>query len=218
MKLCGVITGVTRPDAKRVFENLKTTVSTLSKYDCKHYALTYDTEESRELKRMLDNSDLDIEFHVIDPITETVGGFGGNSYRMFRCIELLGKKIKNLSSFDCILRHRIDCELKSIEIPSILDQNCYYAPDTDWGVCFDNIAIMSPDVFGKVFTTEGKSFGQSDPHRALDDSILGASVKKQPLNFEKKLYQSSDLEFMGVPQWSKGDRTFHYHNKWITIQ
>ena len=218
MKLCSVITGVTRPNAKRVFDNLKTTVSTLSSYDFKHYALTYDTEESRELKIMLDESDIDIEFHIIDPIDKVVGGYRGNNYRMFRSIELLGQKIKNLSSFDGILRHRIDCELKSIKIPSSIEENCYYAPDTGWGPVFDNIAIMSPDVFGRVFTTEGKSFGESDPHRTLEDSINRAGAKKHPLNFEKKLYQSADSEFMGVPQWSKRDRTFHYDDKWITIQ
>ena len=216
MKLCSIITGVTRPNASRVFENLKNTISTLSGYDCNHYALTYDTDESTELKRMLDESDINIEFHVIDPITENIGGDRGNNYRMFRCIELLGEKVKNLSSFDCVLRHRIDCELNSIEIPSNIDKNCYYAPNTPWGVVYDNNAIMSPDVFKKVFTTKDKGFEESDPHRTLDNSILNASVEKKPLNFEEKLYQSSESEFMGVPQWSKRNRTFHYNDGWIS--
>jgi len=219
MKICSIITGVIRPNVDRVFENIKTTLSTLSDYNCTHYALTYETEEYKKLKTLIDNSDLNIELISIDPILETIGNYNGNNYRMFRCIEILCKHVditEGLDSFDCIIRHRIDCELNSIEIPSIMEHNTWYAPDLPWGI-FDNIGITSPDIFRKIFTTQEKTFLEKNPHDTLDASIGDVGVIKKPFNFKKTLYQSNDEFVMGVRQWSRKNRVFEYDGKWVSI-
>lgn len=217
MKICSIITGATRPDANRVFQNIKNTLSVLSEYDCEHYALTYNTDESEQLKVMIEEEKLDVNFHLIDPITEKIGSHNGNNYRMVRCIELLAEKVDNLKSFDVVLRHRIDCELLSIEIPEVIEENTYYAPYMSWGLPFDNIGLMTPEVFEKVFHTNEKTFDEETPHHTIQKSIATHSLNTKPLNFKKILYQGGESEFMGIPQWSKHNRTFHYQNKWITI-
>jgi len=216
-KFCSIITGVTRPNAERVFKNLETTLSTLSKYDCKHYALTYISEESLKLEQMIEKENLPVKLKLIEPIKEIIGGWKGNCYRMVRCIELLAKEVENFESFTGVIRHRIDCELEEIEIPNVIEENVYYAPTMQWGPVFDNIGIMTPSVFNKVFYTDGVDFGDKCPHTTLENAIASAGFTKKPFNFKKKLYQSNESEVMGVPQWSKMDRTFHYNDEWVCI-
>jgi hypothetical protein len=217
LNICNLITGATRPDAERVFQNIKTTIEALSEHDCEHYALTYKTDESLKLQEKIKNENLNVNLFLIDPIEEVIGGYNGNNYRMVRCIELLAEKVENLLSFDCVLRHRIDCELLSIEVPEVIKENTYYAPWMPWNLPFDNIGLMTPEVFKKVFHTEGKSFEEPTPHHTINQSIVTQGLQTEPFNFKKRLYQSSDPEFMGVPQWSKENRTFHHQDEWVTI-
>jgi hypothetical protein len=171
LNICNLITGATRPDAERVFQNIKTTIEALSEHDCEHYALTYKTDESLKLQEKIKNENLNVNLFLIDPIEEAIGGYNGNNYRMVRCIELLAEKVENLSSFDCVLRHRIDCELLSIEVPEVIKENTYYAPWMPWNLPFDNIGLMTPEVFKKVFHTDITFFDDTKFVDRVDDKV-----------------------------------------------
>ena len=52
--------------------------------------------------------------------------------------------------------------------------------------------------------------------RFLKDAIDRNKIKIKSCNFKLSLYQSNDEMFLGVPQWSKRNRSFEYKNKWIS--
>jgi hypothetical protein len=214
---CILITGVVRPDAERVFKNIKNTIETLGEVNSDAHILTYRSPEAEELEERLNESSLDVSFHLIDPITEVKGGHNGNNYRMFKSIELLISHVDNFLDYEVVLRHRIDCELIEIEIPQEIKQDTYYAPSLAWGT-FDNIALCSPQVAMKMFSTEGINFNVINPHAVIDNNLADKNILLEPFNFKKHLYQSREDVVLGTPQWSKKDRTFEYKNGWISTE
>lgn len=210
------MTGVVRPNPSRVFKNITNSIRTLSSYDCQYHIMVYRSSLSIELCEMVENCGLPLKINLIDPITKTIGGHNGNSYRMFRNIELLIKSIENIDSYDCVFRHRVDSELNEIELPTQLDDATYYSPMTSWGP-FDNIGFSSPDVFKKIFTTEDISIFGGTPHDAMANNFNKFGISTKPFNFNKILYQTSDDMFDGVAQWSKQNRRFEYRDGWITM-
>jgi hypothetical protein len=215
-KICNVVTGVVRPDSKRVLNNIKETIKVLSNYDCDHYVLTYKSHDATELKSMIEDENLDLDFYMIDPIQNPVGGFDGKNYMMFRCIELLLQNIPNFYSYDVAIRHRIDCELKKINLPNDIADGCYYSPLTPWGLIFDNIGLAKPSVFESIFKTDEVNFNFNDPHQVLNNILNTLNIELMPFNFKDALYQSNDEFVLGIPQWSKGNRIFEYDEKWIS--
>jgi hypothetical protein len=215
--ICVLITGVVRPDTDRVFKNIKNTIETVGAVNCDVYILTYRSPEAEELEKQLNRSSLDVSFYLIDPITAAQGGQSGNNYRMFKSIELLISHVDNFLDYKVVLRHRIDCELLEIEIPEEIKQDTYYAPSLEWGT-FDNIALCSPQVAMKMFSTEGVNFNVINPHQVIDNTLSRKKISLAPFNFKKQLYQSGADIVLGTPQWSKRDRTFEYKDEWISIE
>ena len=217
MRGCSLITGVVRPNAERVFENLEGTIKTLDPYSFNHFALTYRTDASERLVELVKKNNLPLSLYLIDPIVETIGGFKGNNYRMFRSIELLMEEVPNFSDYDVVLRHRIDCELQDIDIPECVESNTYYAPRMSWGLIFDNFGVSDPTTFKKIFHTN-QSFDFPDPHAALTHHLEANNIKDEPIDFKKTLYQSEDTHCMGISQWSRENRVFEYNSSWIRIK
>ena len=216
-KVCVLITGVVRPSPDRAFKNIQKTIETIGADECDIYILTYRTPEAEKLKESISKSSLDINFYLIDPITQVIGGHNGNNYRMFRSIEILISHVNNLLDYEVVLRHRIDCELVEIEIPTEVRENTYYAPSLPWGT-FDNISLCRPEVAVKMFSTKGTCFDVLNPHAVIDNTLAKKNILLKPFNFKKFLYQSQEDIVLGNPQWSKKDRTFEYKNKWISIE
>ena len=210
MRLCSLITGVTRPDPMRVFLNITQTLKTLQKFDVDYKILTYKTDKSIELEHLLRTKNYPVSFYLIDPIVPNFGGHNGNIYRMFKSIETLINSVENFSEYDCVLRHRIDCSLLELTIPWSVENEVYYAPRMPWGDIFDNIAIAKPETMKRVFNTNLNIFNESDPHKALQRSLELNSINRSELYFKKLLFQSSSEKEMDIPQWSKKNRLFHY--------
>jgi len=227
MKICLTMTGVIRPDIDRVFLNIKNTIKLIEDFghSCTCNIMTYDTDKTAPLKKLIEDSGLkNINFYSMSHIEENIGSYK-NSYRMFKSNEELVKKIGNdLDEFDCVIRHRIDSELLKIEIPSKIAENVWYAPysfgggmSNDPRKIFDNIGFSTPTVFKNVFKTDKPQwFDGLSPELVLKNSLLFNEFESRPFNFKDKLHQSNESSCMGVPQWSKRDRVFHYEDKWLS--
>ena len=214
-KICVLMSGVTRPNPKRVLENIIKTLETLSEFDTEFYILTYETEQSIEFKWLIEESGLNVKFYLIPPITENIGGHNGNTYRMFKTTEILWNNVPDIDKFDLILRTRLDSEIEEIDFPNELDDDTYYSPEI-WGLIFDNIGIAKPSVFKQVWHTDGLVF--DNPHVTLVASIKNNNFNMKPFNFKQTLYQSEDVEVLGVPQWSRKNRVFIYKNGWVRTE
>ena len=214
-KMCVVSTGCVRPSAERVYKNIISTIDKIKSYDYDFYILTYETDDAKQLKSMLDENNIKVNFFTIPFIEETIGNGTGNGFRMFKKNELLIDQINNFSDFDIVLRHRLDTEIETIDIPLSVKRDSYYTPLRSWGNPCDHVGISLPSVFKKIWTTKNQNFFVREPEEVLRDVIVKNSVKIIPLNFKINLYQSNEKMFLNIPQWSRRNRTWEYKNKWI---
>lgn len=216
-KLLVLMTGITRPSTKQVYDNIINTQQTLSQYDCLYYVLTCDSSNAQSLVSQLKINNINIQIHLIPHIQEQIGGSRGNTYRMFKFNEILLDLVtKDLKDFDSIIRMRIDTELIKIDIPDQILDNSYYAPKAQCGGIFDNFGLAVPNTYKKIWNANGPNFDLLASEHVLDDWIVRQGIDKRDINFKLNLYQSNNEEIFGVPQWSKRNRIFEYQNKWLS--
>tara|TARA_Y100000592_G_C5414684_1_gene289961 strand:- start:85 stop:771 length:687 start_codon:yes stop_codon:yes gene_type:complete len=224
-KLCFIVTGIVRPNAIRVVENIKETLAAVNDYNIDFYIMTYKTPEADELITLLNNeSQLPVNIELIDVFKDPPGGYDGRNYMMFRTIEMMIDKIPEFDSYDCIVRHRIDCAIETITIPDQLEDNTYYTAHCRYPGqiidYFDNIGLCKPNVFKNVFTTKFlEIFNSPNPHATLGKILQKNNYTRKPFSFKKYLYQSNDEYILGIKQWSRRDRLFHFdgnEDRWIS--
>jgi hypothetical protein len=216
-KTCLVLTGVTRPSSSRVLKNIKETIKAVDKHNADVFVMTYKTPEAEELSSLV-ASDPGLEFivHQIEVFKDPPGGYDGKNYMMFRMIEMLVEKIPNFDSYDCIVRHRLDCSLESIQIPDKLEKKALYAAPGLSQKCFDNICLARPFEFKSIFNTNtAEVIDAGCPHEALERAADLNKYDVVPFNFKQALYQSNEDFVLGAPQWSKRDRVFEYKDGWL---
>ena len=216
--ICLVVTGVTRPSAFRVLKNIKETIEAVKSYNVDLFVMTYKSTAAEELISLIENEpDLQVDITLVDMFKDPPGGYSGKNYMMFRMIEMLIEKIPHFNSYDCVVRHRLDCSLESIEIPDKLEDKIFYTvPGTGPQRCFDNICLCKPIEFKNMFNTNTLDVLDAPcPHEAIERAVKLNKYGIKPFNFKKNLYQGREDSVLGVPQWSKRDRTFEYKDKWV---
>lgn len=216
-KSCLVVTGVTRPSASRVLKNIKETIETVKSYNVDLFVMTYKSTAAEELVSLIENEpDLQVDIHQVDMFEDPPGGYEGKNYMMFRMIEMLVERIPHFDSYHCVVRHRLDCSLESIEIPDKLEDKIFYAAPASGGQTYhDNIWLCKPIEFKNICNTNALDLEAHCPHGALESAVNLNEYDSKPFNFTQSLYQSNEDSVLGVAQWSKKDRTFEYKDNWL---
>lgn len=219
MHIAVLFSGVIRPTCEQVYSNIQNTTNYLRSlgHVVDVYCITYFGEDSKKLKSMLVGSG--INFFDMPPVVDPPGNSNGNQFRMMISSETLLANIENLPTYECFIRMRIDCELLELELPIIIEEDVYYAPKTMWGSgLFDNFGFCSPSLYRKIWNTSNINYNSINPEEMLERKVSCVGVKHKPCNFYLKLFQSDDLIFTGVPQWSRKNRIFEYKNEWVRIE
>lgn len=224
MKICLLITGVVRPNVDRICKNIKNTIEILKQSENNIHVKVFPYRDSTESEIIRGLKGIPVDYKLIEPIKRQYSDefcYSGeeklcfvNTYRMIKSVETACSLIENFEDFDIIIRHRIDYEVKKIQIPQIIEDNVYYTAEYSGGV-FDNFGMASPKTFKKIwdsnildFQFNNKNFVNNET--LLKNIIISQGFKIQLINFEIHGYQSSDEFWEGIPQWSRQDRKFSF--------
>ena len=112
---------------------------------------------------------------------------------------------------DVVIRLRIDTELHKFVIDDI-DCNTYYATPQAGGIS-DNIGYSDYKTFLSIWNIPNTFVEEKlgiNNECILNKWCIQNKIKVKNFEYKFKLYQSSDKNFDGVPQWSKRDRIFQY--------
>jgi hypothetical protein len=114
--------------------------------------------------------------------------------------------------YDCIVRLRLDSEVKSFELYDTIDPSKYYTVN-DGGRVQSNIGYANYKVMKNVWKLENISLGGINEEEIVYKSIKRNKLFVKHFNFHFILHQSSDDIFDGVKQWSKRSREWIFDGK-----
>ena len=190
-KIIIMCTGPVRPNYERVHTNIVNSLKTLDNYSVEFNILSYETEASVKLKDLLEKTNPEINLYLIPFISENIGAWNGNSYRMFKTNKLLIQKVNNINNSHYVIRQRVDCELNHIEIPARAEANTWYAPIMAWGVPFDNLGLASPEVFERIFNLDDELIKDIVTRCETPHHALAAAAEHTGVSFIKVTHQVS---------------------------
>jgi hypothetical protein len=218
--------GVCRPSFERVKENINANIAFfLNSYPQHTFAfiiLTYINASYENLKSYCEEKN--IEAHFIPHLEESEFKLkvkNPNWYRVFYSMSFILNKIPE-NSFDCIIRLRLDSEVKQFELYDSIHTNKYYTVN-DNKSCSDNIGYANYKVMKNVWSLENCTLSGNNTEKILYSSIKKYMYIIKHFKFHFILYQSSDDIFDGVKQWSKRSREWifdghQYTNRDIIMQ
>jgi hypothetical protein len=208
--------GVCRPTFDRVKQNIEANMayflSVYPQHTFRFVILTYINASYKELEAYcLEKS---IEAHFIPHLEESDFKFkvkNPNWYRVFYSMSYILNKIPK-DAYDCIVRLRLDSEVKNFELYNTIESDKYYTIN-EGGRVQSNIGYAKYAVMKNVWKLENISLGGINEEEIVYRSIKRnkSFVKHFRLHFI--LYQSSDTIFDGVKQWSKRSREWIFDGK-----
>jgi len=220
MKVCVTMTGVCRPTFERVRLNIENNIAYFTKTYPEHsftfYILTYKNKFLSDLDSYCKANDIKVYF--IDPIEEKdyifpVKMSHPNVYRVFYSMKCILDQIPK-DEYDCIVRLRIDGEVKVFEIHrEILDGVYYSLDENNSGRCSDNIGYASCRTMRTIWEHKNCLTKGSGAECVLFNTLQKYGYVIRPFKFHFILYQSADEVCDGVPQWSKRSREWIYDGK-----
>jgi hypothetical protein len=120
-----------------------------------------------------------------------------------------------VSNVDCVVRVRLDTEVFNLELKDI-QENTYYSLKESNTHCCDNIGYGSYKVMKNVWRHDHCLLRGMGPEEILYSAIRKYNYRIENVKFHYKLYQSNDMIYDGVPQWSKCSREWIYDSKEYT--
>ena len=213
MKICVTMVGVCRPSFERIKQNIDANISyfsnTYKQHEFTFVVLSYINKYHEELSKFC--SDKGIQSYFIEPLEEKNFLYKPkhpNPYRMFYSMEYILNKIpKNL--YDCIVRLRLDIEVKSFELVNVMNPIKYYTIN-EAGRCSDNIGYASYEVMKKVWQVNNYRINGFNVEEVLYKIINKYKFYVNHFKFHYILYQSDDPIYDGFQQYSRRSREWIY--------
>jgi hypothetical protein len=216
MKVCVTMVGVCRPTFDRVKQNIEANMayflSVYPRHTFTFVILTYINASYKELEAYC--LEKGIEAHFIPHLEESDFKFkvkNPNFYRLFYSMNYILDKIPE-STYDCIVRLRLDSEVKVFELYDSIDPNKYYSIN-DNKSCSDNIGYASYKVMKNVWELKNCNLSTINAEKIVYLSIKKYNYYITHFKLHFILYQSSDTIFDGVKQWSKRSREWIFDGK-----
>ena len=213
MKVCVTMVGVCRPSFERVKQNIESNIAYfLTAYPQHEFifiVLTYINGFHDDLSKFC--LDKGIEAHFIPHIEDSAIDKSlkrPNFYRLVYSMNYILDKIPK-DIYDCIIRIRIDAEIKSFEIYNTIEPMKYYTINNA-GRCSDNIGYASYTVMKRVWNLNNYKIKAIDAEELVYKSIKRLNYFIKHFKFHFILYQSIDPIFDGVVQWSRRSREWIY--------
>jgi hypothetical protein len=227
MKVCVLMVGAARPKAERVIENIRNNVAFFTKNYPNHtfeFAIcTYKNESFTAISEFCETNGVTV--HPLEPINGTdipkvLDGLvfpsspdfsSKNRYRLFYSMSHVLSKIQN--GYDCIIRLRIDTEIKSFELVDTIQPATYYTVIDTVDSCSDNIGYGNPGVMKKVWELDNCFVKANNNEILVFKAIQKNLFRISQFKFRYVMYQDDSEFFDGVRQWSRRNREWSYDGK-----
>ena len=216
MKVCVTMVGVCRPTFERVKQNIEANtnyfLTTYPQHIFSFIVLTYINASHEDLKAYC--LEKGIEAHFIPALEESdfkLKVRNPNWYRLFYSMSYILDKIPK-DAFDCIVRLRLDSEVKQFEIYDTVESDKYYTVN-DNKACSDNIGYGNYKVMKNVWSLNNCTLAGINAEKIVYSSIKKYNYFIKHFKFHFILHQSSDEIFDGVKQWSKRSREWIFDGK-----
>ena len=213
MKVCVTMVGVCRPSFERVKQNIESNIAyfltAYPQHEFRFIILTYINASYSELSNFC--SENSIESYFIPHLEEDNFKFkvkNPNWYRAFYSMNYILDKIPE-NMYDCIIRLRLDLEVKQFELYDSIDPSRYYTLNEN-GRVQTNIGYASYNIMKKVWKTDNALINGINEEEKVFRIIKKNNFFIKHFKFHYILYQSSDPIFDGVKQWSKRTREWMY--------
>ena len=213
--------GVCRPTFDRVKQNIEANINYfLTTYPQHTFAfciLTYINASYEELK--LYCQEKGIEEHFIPHLEESEFKFkvkNPNWYRVFYTMNYILDKIPE-NMYDCIVRLRLDTEVKQFELYDTINASRYYTLN-EGGRVQSNIGYASYAVMKRVWKIENTLINGINEEEKVFRIIKKNNYFIKHFKFHFILHQSSESTFDGVKQWSKRSREWIFNGKDYTTR
>lgn len=213
MKVCVTMVGVCRPTVERIKQNIESNMyyfsNTYKNHEFTFIILTYINQYHEELATFC--SDKGIEAHFIPHIEESEFTYKpkfANCYRMFYSMSYILNNIPN-NVYDCIIRLRLDTEVKNFELYDTINSSAYYTINEN-GRCSDNIGYASYNVMKTVWLLDNYRIDGFNVEEVLYKIIKKYKYSIKHFKFHFILYQSNDIIYDGAKQWSRRSRQWIY--------
>ena len=216
MKVCVTMVGVCRPTFDRIKQNIEANtnyfLTTYPQHTFTFCILTYINASHEDLKAYC--LEKGIEAHFILSLEESEFKYkvrNPNWYRLFYTMSYILDKIPK-DAYDCIVRLRLDSEIKQFELYNSIESDKYYTVN-EAGRVQSNIGYASYSVMKNVWKLENISLGGINEEEIVYKSIKRNKSFVKHFKFHFILHQSSDEIFDGVKQWSKRSREWIFDGK-----
>jgi len=216
MKVCVTMVGVCRPTFDRVKKNIEANITFFQNIYPQHSftfcILTYINSSYEDLKAYC--LEKGIEAHFIPHLEESEFKLkvkNPNWYRAFYSMSYILEKIPK-DTYDCIVRLRLDSEVKAFELYDTIDPIKYYTVN-DGGRVQSNIGYAAYSLMKNVWKLDNISLGGINEEEIVFKSIKRNKSFVKHFKFHFILHQSSDDTFDGVKQWSKRSREWIFDGK-----
>ena len=216
MKICITMVGVCRPSFERVKENIEKNIlyftSNYPEHSFTFMVLTYKNKFFPELSLFC--KDNNIKAFFIDHIEEKDFIFPvkiklPNIYRVFYSMNYILEQIPK-DVYDCIVRLRIDSEVKNFELFKPEEGIYYCLDENNNGSCSSNVGYGTYKAMRTVWAHNNCLIKGYNEETVVFNTVSKYKYKVKPFKFHIVLYQSSDTMFDGVAQWSKKSREWIY--------
>jgi hypothetical protein len=208
--------GVCRPTFDRVKQNIEANIhyflTTYPQHTFAFVLLTYINLSYNDLSNYC--SEKGIEAYFIPHLEESDFKFkvkNPNWYRAFYSMSYILDKIPE-NTYDCIVRLRLDSEVKAFELYDTIDPTKYYTLN-DNKSCSDNIGYANYKVIKNIWALKNCTLNGINMEQIVYLSIKKNKYYIKHFKFHFILHQSSDPMFDGVKQWSKRSREWIFDGK-----
>lgn len=217
MKICVTLVGVSRPSFTQIQSNIEKNIeyftSNYPNHTFSFIILTYKNGMYEELNNFCKEKAIQCIF--IEPIKDTDFIFPvkvkvPNSYRVMYSMSIVMNYVPK--DVDCVVRVRLDTEIVQLELKPV-EENTYYGLKESNTSCTDNIGYGSYKLMKTLWKHEHCLLKGAGTEDVWYSTIKKFNYKIENVKLHFKLYQSSDLLYDGIPQWSKRSREWIYDGK-----
>ena len=230
MKVCVLMVGAARPKAEQVIENIRNNmaffITNYPNYTFEFVICTYKNESFTAISEFCETNGVAV--HPLEPINDSdipkvLEGLvfpsspdvtSKNRYRLFYSMSHVLSKIQN--GYDCIIRLRIDTEIKAFELVDTIQSGTYYTVIDTVTSCSDNIGYGNPGVMKKVWELDNCFVKANNAEILVFKAIQKNSFRISQFKFRYIMYQDDSEYFDGVKQWSRRNREWAYDGKTYT--
>ena len=227
MKVCVLMVGAARPSAERVIENIRNNItfftSNYPNYTFDFVVCTYKNKNFTEILNFCEMNRIIV--HPLEPINDSdipkrLDDFvfssspdftSKNRYRLFYSMNHVLSKISY--QYDCIIRLRIDTEIKTFELVDKIQPSTYYTVIDTIASCSDNIGYANLDVMKRVWELDNCFVKANNAEILVFKAVKKNSFRISQFKFRYIMYQDDSEYFDGVKQWSRRTREWAYDGK-----